>query len=521
MKHFLSLFFVVVLAFPRIVGAQTNVQDSLALVDLYNSTGGPNWTNKGYWLTPTSVDNWFGVKTSRGVNSRVTSVYLINNNLKGTIPNSIGNLTQLNNLNFSSNQLTGAVPSSITNLTKLVQFYLNNNKLSGTILDKLTTAPNLSDIVLNNNQFTGGFPTSIANWSNLQKFIVNNNQFADSLPNSISVWKNNLSYLYLHNNQFYGKLPDSIGFLAGLYFFDISNNKFSGRIPASVSKLKQVFKFAIEKNNFTFDGMSTVSSLNMPSGTPTYSPQGNIPIVASGNLLKVSGGGNRFLNSFDWYKDGTLVATNVGDSTYLATSFGKYNAVVTNFVVTGLTLYSDTILIVPLAIKEISLKGTAKNNSILLDWEVIGENITANFYLERSTDQKNFKSIAQFSSASTGDNRYQFNDRELPNSRKVFYRVAGIERDGNKVYSKVVAVESLKQQASISVYPNPVKDKLVIQGSGIASWVILNEAGKTVAAQSATNSTNPSINVSALAKGMYIIQVITKDGTKEEAKFIK
>lgn len=40
--------------------AQVNVKDSLALVDLYNSTDGAHWTNNSGWLKG-SVSSWFGV----------------------------------------------------------------------------------------------------------------------------------------------------------------------------------------------------------------------------------------------------------------------------------------------------------------------------------------------------------------------------------------------------------------------------------------------------------------------------
>ena len=45
--------------------AQVNVQDSLALVDLYNSTGGPNWANQDNWLAGT-VSTWYGILVTEG-----------------------------------------------------------------------------------------------------------------------------------------------------------------------------------------------------------------------------------------------------------------------------------------------------------------------------------------------------------------------------------------------------------------------------------------------------------------------
>ena len=51
--------------------------DSLALVDLYHSTNGANWTHNDNWLTG-PVSTWYGITIS---NDRVTIVDLYPNNL--------------------------------------------------------------------------------------------------------------------------------------------------------------------------------------------------------------------------------------------------------------------------------------------------------------------------------------------------------------------------------------------------------------------------------------------------------
>src|SRR6478752_3776040 len=91
---------------PNIATAQVDVQDSLALVDLYNSTDGPHWGYKPGWLTG-PVINWYGVSIS---GDRVTSILLPSNNLKGNIPSEVGNLTKLQDLTLYSNQLSGSIP---------------------------------------------------------------------------------------------------------------------------------------------------------------------------------------------------------------------------------------------------------------------------------------------------------------------------------------------------------------------------------------------------------------------------
>jgi hypothetical protein len=104
-------------------GQATNVQDSLALVALYDSTGGANWTNT--WNLASPVSEWYGVTVNNG---RVTSVDLTTdygdygNNLIGSIPSSLGNLSKLVALLLFDNQLSGSIPTALGNLSNLRRF---------------------------------------------------------------------------------------------------------------------------------------------------------------------------------------------------------------------------------------------------------------------------------------------------------------------------------------------------------------------------------------------------------------
>src|SRR6266487_1965412 len=97
-----------------------NVQDSLALVDLYNSTNGPGWYNHDNWLTG-PVKTWYGI-TVTGI--RVTGIILRNNQLSGSIPSPLGNLVNLVGLDFYFNQLSDSIPSSLGNLVNLTYLIL-------------------------------------------------------------------------------------------------------------------------------------------------------------------------------------------------------------------------------------------------------------------------------------------------------------------------------------------------------------------------------------------------------------
>ncbi len=87
-----------------------------ALVALYNNTNGPNWHDNTNWLETNAPCSWYGVSCSGG---RIVSLSLSGNQLTGSIPMELGNLTQLGLLYLEFNQISGEFPASITNLVNL------------------------------------------------------------------------------------------------------------------------------------------------------------------------------------------------------------------------------------------------------------------------------------------------------------------------------------------------------------------------------------------------------------------
>lgn len=78
------------------------ITDSLALVAVYNSTGGATWINNTDWLNGT-IDTWDGV-TING--QSITAVDLSNNNLIGPIADQLVDILSLQTVNLSGNKIT-------------------------------------------------------------------------------------------------------------------------------------------------------------------------------------------------------------------------------------------------------------------------------------------------------------------------------------------------------------------------------------------------------------------------------
>ena len=95
-----------------------------SLLELYNSTDGANWTNNTGWNVTNTPCSWHGVSCSNG---GVTRISLINNELKGSIPD-FSSLPKLEKLSLYTNQLSGSIPD-FSALPNLKHLKLDNNKV--------------------------------------------------------------------------------------------------------------------------------------------------------------------------------------------------------------------------------------------------------------------------------------------------------------------------------------------------------------------------------------------------------
>jgi hypothetical protein len=344
------LLFVIVISFcvkPIKSFAQVNIQDSLALVDYYDSTYGVSpWQGDQSWDLQAPVSTWLGIGV-RG--NRVISIKLWGGGHAGHIPSSFGNLTALERIEFLDYRQDATLPESFKNLINLTSVYFHAVFYMVPFPVVLTKLPNLKVIDMENNLFIDSLPSSIGNMVQLTTLDVND-CFVNSskIPSELGNLKN-LDSLLLFNNHFYGTIPASLANLDSLTTLDLSSNDLSGNIPG-LARLKKLNNLFLNDNEFTFKELEPFAqSINDKIEKFEYlnlSPQAIIPITfyPASKKLAISPGGTLSNNTFKWYKvGGELVATITGDSTYIPNTNGKYYVDITNSIATGVTLSSDTI----------------------------------------------------------------------------------------------------------------------------------------------------------------------------------
>jgi hypothetical protein len=220
--------------------------DSLSLVELYNSTNGPNWITRTNWLTG-YVNTWHGVLMSGG---------------------------KIRQLNLSSNNLDGPLPPGVVTLDELLSLKLSNNKLNGSLPD-WSGSTAMTDLDLSNNLFEGDalmFP------SQLQKLDVSGNQL-----NAVAL------------------LP------AFINAADLSGNNLTqlGSFQATHVNLDTL---KVENNRLTFEDLEPNVSIPVFSYSPQDSVgQPSTRVEEIGETITIDGTIGGQSNQYQWKKNGTAI----------------------------------------------------------------------------------------------------------------------------------------------------------------------------------------------------------------------
>ncbi|KAH9714602.1 protein kinase domain-containing protein [Citrus sinensis] len=257
--------------------------------------------------------------------SKLSTLELEENSFSGFIPNTFGNLRNLERLNLGDNYLTSSTPelsflSSLSNCKSLTLIILSNNQLDG-ILPK-TSIGNLSrsleEFYMHNCNISGGIPEEISNLTNLTTIILGGNKLNGSIPITLGKLRK-LQRLNLEDNKLEGSIPNDICHLAELYRLELGGNKLYGSIPACFGNLASLRILSLGSNKLTsipltFWNLKDILQLNFSSNFLT----GPLPLEI-GNL-KVLIGIDFSMNNFSG-----VIPTEIGGLKNLEYLFLGYN----------------------------------------------------------------------------------------------------------------------------------------------------------------------------------------------------
>lgn len=175
----------------------------LALQSLYYSLNGYNWN----WHQPYEVfgnpwnftdtdakralelpcgNDWQGITCSENPENVLECVIdlleIRGVNATGSLPTSIGTLTNLVSLILIQNQITGTVPSEIGLLSNLELFEFSESPIEGTIPSEFGNLVKLTSVSFFDTYLSGTIPSSLSNLTNIFKLVLDYNDFTGTIP---------------------------------------------------------------------------------------------------------------------------------------------------------------------------------------------------------------------------------------------------------------------------------------------------------------------------------------------------
>ena len=292
-------------------GPYCNESDVGALNLLYETAGGPDWTNSSRWLETPALDEWYGVTAD--ALGRVVTLDLSRNGLAGEMPNwPPGAMAQMTELRIADNpDLSGRLPLSLAGLSLRALHYggtelcapayasfrewlraipshegtdaecapLSDREIleifyeatGGPNWDRndnwLTDAPlgdwygvevdgqgRVTELEIQLNRLTGQLPPELGSLANLRSLFI----WLDGTTGPIPPELGNLANLrslrlmsFADTPHLTGPIPPELGNLANLQVLELWNNDLTGPIPPELGDLARLRHLGLDQNRLT------------------------------------------------------------------------------------------------------------------------------------------------------------------------------------------------------------------------------------------------------------------------------
>lgn len=136
-----------------------------------------------------------------------------------------------------------------------------------------------------------------------------------------------------------------------------------------------------------------------------------------------------------------------------------------------------------LPVEWLGFTGQWTGKSAQLDWQTATEVGSDYFDVERQNEAGSWDAIGQVQAAgeSLTPNSYDFLDADPGPTNPVLYRLRQVDFDGAFTYSDIVSLNRSATEGTVSLYPNPAKNHLFVEGLGAGEFTITDAAGREVA----------------------------------------
>lgn len=288
-------------------------------------------------------------------------------------------------------------------------------------------------------------------------------------------------------------------------------------------------------DTFIVQAFEGITEEGTPNGTPMSSIKKSKVVDAVWNFNRISNSNTSACGvTLSWPAnlEGTSFSgysnTQIGIAANSATMWGVVtgsgdntaNTATSNFTSFSPFAVGEVGFILPIKLNNLS--ANAEANNIRVKWNVEQDINVEKYIVERSNNGYNFENIATV----IASNNSQYSIIDASPLRVNYYRIKIIGKNGNIEVSNIISIRLNNSKGEISIFPNPVKGKLVnVQLSnmemGKASIQVYNAFGQLITTQSFVYDGSTLLKSILLptnaVKGIYtiVVEMNDKDAIKK------
>ena len=439
-------------------------------LDTEAGTASPTTTGKSYWLGSMSNSSSFNIKPNR---NRLIAITTTGTGAATTFANGgyVSNLRQLlitwgdnNGYNFTASAADGH----------------DCKVIDGFNLEGMVFAPNNTTLYL-------GFRAPLVPTANRTKAVIAPIQSFESWFNNGNPVGNPTIGSPIELDLGGRGIRDIIHLTNGLYVI-VAGSYDGTSIPALYKWTGNAVDAPLLMNTFDVTGLNAEAALQINEGGSIATNKLQI-ICDNGSAIYYNDGVESKLLPYDGFKKFS--------SDVLVASAGN-----------------------PLPLNFVNFNATLKDKNVSLKWEVAQNDNLKSFNILRSTNGKDFTSIASVP-AYVPQFAYAYTDMNVT-GEKAYYRIRAVENKGTQLSSTIRLVNILSGKNTMAVYPNPVTNNLFTIDTkldGKKTISILTANGSLYKEFSLTGNTL-DINTNAWPKGNYVVRLITAEGITESVKVV-
>ncbi len=154
---------------------------------------------------------------------------------------------------------------------------------------------------------------------------------------------------------------------------------------------------------------------------------------------------------------------------------------------------------------------------VKLAWETSAESNSSHFGVERKSNNGTWMELDQVPAAGFSDSPRDYLYVDLPGIEgKWIYRLRQVDLNGVYSFSAPVEVhmEAISLRTEANIFPNPVQNRLQVEAIGEWNLQLADPSGRVI--QAHEGSGNQELDLSNLAPGLYLLHIMTEEGSRVE-----